>query len=135
MGFLPQISAIRRQYAMAMTYVIGQACVDVMDKSCVQECPADCIYEGARSLYINPDECVDCGACKSICRMEAIYYETELPEDQQRHLADNAAFFSQTLPGRDRPLGAPGGAYDVGPVGVDTPLIASMPSQCGRSTH
>ena len=21
----------------------------------------DCIYEGARVLYINPDECVDCG--------------------------------------------------------------------------
>ena len=33
----------------------------------------DCIYEGARSMYINPDECVDCGACKSICRMDAIY--------------------------------------------------------------
>jgi NAD-dependent dihydropyrimidine dehydrogenase PreA subunit len=39
-----------------MTYVIGRACVDVMDKSCVQECPVDCIYEGARSMYINPDE-------------------------------------------------------------------------------
>ncbi|REX62463.1 ferredoxin family protein, partial [Mycobacterium tuberculosis] len=38
-----------------MTYVIGSECVDVMDKSCVQECPVDCIYEGARMLYINPD--------------------------------------------------------------------------------
>ncbi|HXY63187.1 MAG TPA: 4Fe-4S binding protein, partial [Mycobacterium sp.] len=54
-----------------MTYVIGRACVDVMDKSCVQECPVDCIYEGARALYINPDECVDCGACKSACRVGA----------------------------------------------------------------
>ena len=76
-----------------MTYVIGSACVDVMDKSCMQDCPVDCIYEGARSLYINPDECVDCGACKFICRMDAIYYETDLPEDQQQHLGDNAAFF------------------------------------------
>ena len=64
-----------------MTYVIGPwpVLVDVMDESCVQDCPVDCIYEGARSLYINPDECVDCGACKSICRMDAIYYETDLP--------------------------------------------------------
>ena len=46
-----------------MTYVIGSECVDVMHKACVQECPADCIYEGARVLYINPNECVDCGAC------------------------------------------------------------------------
>ena len=37
-----------------MTYVIGKACVDVIDKSYVQECPVDCIYEGARALYINP---------------------------------------------------------------------------------
>ncbi|HYB35845.1 MAG TPA: ferredoxin [Mycobacterium sp.] len=111
-----------------MTYVIGRACVDVLDKSCVQECPVDCIYEGARSMYINPDECVDCGACKLICRMEAIYYETDLPEDQQQYLADNAAFFNETLPGRDGPLGSPGGAGNLGRLGVDTPLVAALPA-------
>jgi NAD-dependent dihydropyrimidine dehydrogenase PreA subunit len=110
-----------------MTYVIGRACVDVTDKSCVQECPVDCIYQGVRSMYINPDECVDCGACKSICRVEAIYWEGDLPDDQQQHLEDNAAFFSRLLPGRDAPLGCPGGATNTGAVGVDTPLIAAMP--------
>jgi len=113
-----------------MTYVIGTACADVMDKSCVQECPVDCIYEGARAMYINPYECVDCGACKLICRVGAIYYETDLPDDQQQHLADNAAFFTETLPGRDGPLGSPGGATQLGRVGVDTPLIAALP-RCG----
>ena len=44
-----------------MTYVIAQPCVDVKDRACVDECPVDCIYEGARSLYIHPEECVDCG--------------------------------------------------------------------------
>ena len=110
-----------------MTYVISSACVDVMDKSCVEECPADCIYEGARSLYINPDECVDCGACKLACRMDAIEYETDLAEDEQRHLLDNADFFTTVLPGRTEPLGNPGGADGLGRVGVDTPLIASLP--------
>ena len=109
-----------------MTYVIGSACVDVMDKSCVQECPADCIYEGARSLYINPDECVDCGACKLICRVEAIEYETDLSDAERVHLADNAAFFDTVLPGRNRPLGSPGGAHLLGRVGIDTPLVAGM---------
>jgi NAD-dependent dihydropyrimidine dehydrogenase PreA subunit len=90
-----------------MTYVIGSACVDVTDKSCVQECPVECIYEGDRALYINP-ECVDCGACKLICRVGAIYYETDLPQDQQQHLADNAVFFSSTLPCRDGPIGDAG---------------------------
>ena len=49
-----------------MPYVIAQPCVDVKDKACVDECPVDCIYEGSRSLYINPNECVDCGACEPV---------------------------------------------------------------------
>lgn len=110
-----------------MTYVIGRACVDVTDKSCVQECPVDCIYIGERSLYIQPGECVDCGACKLICHVDAIYWEDDLPDDQRLHLADNAAFFDGVLPGRGAPLGSPGGAAAVGPVGVDTPLVAAMP--------
>jgi NAD-dependent dihydropyrimidine dehydrogenase PreA subunit len=112
-----------------MTYVIGSACIDVMDKSCVQECPADCIYEGARSLYINPDECVDCGACKIACRLDAIEYETDLSDDEHQHLADNAAFFATVLPGRSQPLGSPGGADSAGRIGVDTPLVAAMPAR------
>lgn len=112
---------------VAMTYVIGSACVDILDKSCVQECPADCIYEGARAMYINPNECVDCGACSLACRVEAIYYETDLPEEQAEFLQDNAEFFSSPLPGRDEPLGDPGGAMELGRVGVDTSLVAAMP--------
>jgi NAD-dependent dihydropyrimidine dehydrogenase PreA subunit len=110
-----------------MAYVIGSACVDVVDKSCVQDCPADCIYEGERSLYINPDECVDCAACQFICKVDAIYYETDLPEDQQEHLEDNRRFFEMVLPGRDAPIGSPGGASKIGKIGVDTPLVAAMP--------
>lgn len=112
-----------------MTYVIGSACIDVMDKSCVAECPADCIYEGARSMYINPDECVDCGACRIACRVDAIVYETDLEEHEMPYLTDNADFFTSVLPGRDAPLGTPGGAQAVGRVGVDTPLVAAQPAR------
>jgi NAD-dependent dihydropyrimidine dehydrogenase PreA subunit len=112
-----------------MTYVIGQPCLDVMDRSCIDECPVDCIYEGARILYINPDECVDCGACEPVCPVEAIYYEEDLPEAQRPYLADNEEFFTQTLPGRDEPIGNPGGAARLGTVGVDTPLVAGLPPQ------
>jgi NAD-dependent dihydropyrimidine dehydrogenase PreA subunit len=125
--FAPSLRHFDANTLRAMTYVIGSACVDVVDKSCVQECPVDCIYEGRRSLYINPDECVDCGACKLICKVEAIYCEADLPDDQQQHLADNAAFFTETLPGRNAPLGWPGGATKLGALGVDTPLVAGFP--------
>ncbi|GFG76242.1 ferredoxin [Mycobacterium botniense] len=110
-----------------MTYVIGKPCVDVMDRACVEECPVDCIYEGGRSLYIHPDECVDCGACEPVCPVQAIYYEDDLPEELQPYRADNAAFFYETLPGRDEPLGSPGGAAKLGRLGVDTPLVAGLP--------
>lgn len=93
----------------------------------MQECPVDCIYEGERSMYINPDECVDCGACRLLCEVDAIYYDDDLPESEKKFLADNAAFFSQVLPGRDAPLGTPGGATDLGPLGVDTPMVAALP--------
>ncbi|ABK52272.1 4Fe-4S ferredoxin, iron-sulfur binding domain protein [Acidothermus cellulolyticus 11B] len=110
-----------------MTYVIAEPCIDVMDRACVEECPVDCIYEGARSLYIHPDECVDCGACEPVCPVEAIYYEDDLPEQWTVYREDNAAFFHETLPGRDAPLGSPGGASKLGPLGVDTPLVAAVP--------
>lgn len=53
--------------------------------------------------------------------------ETELPADEQHHLADNAAFFAGPLPGRDVALGNPGGAASVGRVGADTALVAGLP--------
>lgn len=110
-----------------MTYVITSACVDVKHKSCAAECPVDCIYEGDRTMYINAQECVDCGACKLLCEVDAIYYEDDLPEGERRFLADNAAFFTEVLPGRNAPLGAPGGATDLGPLGVDTPMVSALP--------
>ena len=39
--------------------------------------------------------------------------------------ADNRTFFTDVLPGRDDPIGAPGGARKVGPIGVDTPMVAN----------
>jgi NAD-dependent dihydropyrimidine dehydrogenase PreA subunit len=112
-----------------MTYVIGLPCVDVKDLACVEECPVDCIYEGGRSLYIHPDECVDCGACEPVCPVEAIYYEDDLPDRWREYAADNALFFSETLPGQPAPLGSPGGAGKLGPLPVDTAMVAGLPPQ------
>ena len=112
-----------------MTYVIAEPCIDVMDRACVDECPVDCIYEGARSLYIHPDECVDCGACEPVCPVEAIYYEDDVPERWAEFTADNARFFSEPLPGHAEPLRSPGGAARISPVGADTPLVAGYPAR------
>ncbi|GAY11541.1 ferredoxin [Pseudonocardia sp. N23] len=110
-----------------MTYLIAEPCVDLMDRSCVDVCPVDCIYQGGRKLYINPAECIECGACEPECPVDAIVLEQELTDDERVHLTDNATFFYDTLPGRDAPLGDPGGASTVGPVDIDTPLVAALP--------
>jgi len=91
-----------------MPYVIAQPCVDVMDRSCIEECPVDCIYEGGRKLYINPYECIDCGACEPACPVEAISQDRAVPDGQEEFAADNLRFFANPLPGRAGPLGQPG---------------------------
>jgi NAD-dependent dihydropyrimidine dehydrogenase PreA subunit len=104
-------------------FVIGSACIDTMDKSCMEECPVDCIYEGDRKLYIQPNECIDCGACEAVCPVEAISPHRKVSADEKEFVADNARFFLEVLPGRSAPLGSPGGAAKIGRVGVDTPFV------------
>jgi len=62
-----------------MTHVIASPCIDVKDGACVDVCPVDCIYTGGRMLYIQPDECIDCGVCLSVCPVAAIFEDHALP--------------------------------------------------------
>jgi ferredoxin len=62
-----------------MAYVIADPCVKCKYTDCVAVCPVDCFYEGKNSLAINPDECIDCGACEPECPTTAIFEESELP--------------------------------------------------------
>ena len=111
-----------------MTYVIALPCVDVKDKACIDECPVDCIYEGERSLYIHPDECVDCGACEPVCPVEAIYYEDDVPDKWAEYYDANVEFFSDVnAPGGA--VGSPGGAAKMGMIAHDHDIIRSLPPQ------
>ena len=72
-----------------MTYVIAEPCVDVMDTACVSVCPVDCIHydEGVdRKLYIDPNECIDCGG-KNRCKSR----ENSIDDDAYRAAARTAA--------------------------------------------
>ena len=80
-----------------MAYYITETCIDVKDKACVEVCPVDCIHpidgEGEPMLYIEPDECIDCGACEPECPVEAIFAEEDMPEDQDRFVEINTKYF------------------------------------------
>ncbi|NIT13569.1 MAG: 4Fe-4S dicluster domain-containing protein [Candidatus Dadabacteria bacterium] len=76
-----------------MAYIIAEPCIDVKDKSCVDACPVDCIYEAEDQLVIHPEECIDCGACVDPCPVDAIYHEDELPDKWQHFIDINKDFF------------------------------------------
>ena len=74
-----------------MAHIVGEPCVDCKYGDCVTVCPVDCFYQGDRSLYINPDECIDCGQCLPLCPVEAIFVEDDgppNPDAYKEHPAD-----------------------------------------------
>ena len=89
-----------------MTYIITEPCIDVLDKSCVEVCPVDCIHTGEddedRMLYIDPDECIDCGACEPVCPVTAIFAEDDVPADQAAYTEIDALWFKDPEAARAR---------------------------------
>ena len=75
-----------------LTYIIAEPCIDLKDKSCIDVCPVDCIHEFDRMLVIDPEECIDCGACEPECPVEAIYPEDALPDKWEAYVKINYAF-------------------------------------------
>lgn len=96
-----------------MTYIITEPCVSVCDTACVEVCPVECIHgphdskgcgeeaklEGFnpknKQLYIDPEECIDCGACEPECPVEAIFDEDMVPDQWKRYININYKFFGR----------------------------------------
>ena len=76
-----------------MTYIIAEPCIDIKDRSCVDVCPVDCIHEANRILVIDPEECIDCGACEPECPVEAIFPEDALPAVELEQPRAGEAYF------------------------------------------
>ena len=87
-----------------MTYTITQPCIDVKDQSCVEVCPVDCIHTDPedRILYIDPDECIDCGACEPACPVTAIFPEDDVPPEWEAYTEINALWFADKDAARAR---------------------------------
>jgi len=73
-----------------MAYVVTENCRNCRFTDCVTVCPVDCFHGDDEMLYIDPGECIDCGACVPECPVEAIFSEEEVPADQKRWIAINA---------------------------------------------
>jgi ferredoxin len=84
-----------------MAYVIIDTCTK--DVLCVEACPVDCIhpkqdeagFEETSHLYIDPEACIDCGACVPVCPTNSIFILEELPGDKADFAGKNAAYYGK----------------------------------------
>jgi ferredoxin len=92
-----------------MAYVVTEPCVGCRYTDCVVVCPCECFYGDDRQLYIDPDGCIDCGACLPECPAEAIYPAADVPPRWQGYIQLNAD--------RVRAIGAAGHVTEKQPPG------------------
>ena len=72
-----------------MTHVVTSACVDHKYQDCVAVCPVEAFREADNYLVIDPDECIDCGACVSECPVEAIFADSVVPAEEEEWIDRN----------------------------------------------
>jgi ferredoxin len=73
-----------------MAHVVTEPCLNHKHTDCVEVCPVDCFHEADNMLYIDPYECIDCGACIPVCPTEAIFHEDDVPEQWKSYIKLNA---------------------------------------------
>jgi NAD-dependent dihydropyrimidine dehydrogenase PreA subunit len=86
-----------------MAYVIAEPCIGTKDTACVDACPVDCIHPkkddpkfgSEEMIYIDPVECIDCGACVPVCPVSAIFALDDLPDKWADFAQRNAVYFGR----------------------------------------
>ncbi len=73
-----------------MAYVVTKPCFGCKYTDCVVVCPCDSFREGEQMLFIDPESCIDCDACRPECPVSAIYFEEDVPAEWQPFIALNA---------------------------------------------
>jgi len=99
-----------------VTYVIAEPRIDVKDKSCVEECPVDCICEGERMLDTSTPANARLRCLRARLPGRGDLLAGRRPGQRARFTAGNATFFDQ--------LGSPGRRRQTGPLPYDTEYVA-----------
>jgi len=71
-------------------YVVAEPCINCRYTDCVEVCPVDCFHEGPNFLVIDPEVCIDCGACEPACPVRAIFSDGALPDPWKGYVELNA---------------------------------------------
>ncbi|NKB24443.1 MAG: ferredoxin [Kiritimatiellae bacterium] len=73
-----------------MPHIITEPCYGCKNTICVTVCPVDCFHEDEKTLWIDPDECIDCGACIPECPVDAIFEVGSVPSKWKHYISLNA---------------------------------------------
>ena len=73
-----------------MAFVVCDPCRDCKYTDCVVVCPCDCFYQDDFQLYIDPEHCIDCEACVAECPVEAIFHDSNVPDQWTDYIQLNA---------------------------------------------
>ncbi len=73
-----------------MAHVVTEPCRGCKYTDCVVVCPCECFYGDADQLYIDPEDCIDCGACEAECPVGAIFLDDNVPERWSGYVQLNA---------------------------------------------
>ena len=92
-----------------VAHVVTEPCVGCKYTDCVVVCPCECFREGEKMVYIAPDECIDCDACRVECPVEAIFYEDDVPPAWREYIALNAEMAAVCPPITERKTPLAGG--------------------------
>ena len=110
-----------------MPFVITSPCLGTQDRACVEACPVDCIHFEAgvdAMLYINPTDCIDCGACQPACPVSAIFPEAEVSGAEQKFININSLWYQDPAAARAQ-IGS-----DIAPA-VTAEMVAAEGSGAG----
>ena len=85
-----------------MVYVIAEPCIGCKNTACVEVCPPDCIhprkdepeFSSVAMLYVDPEGCVDCGACEDACPVQAVFSDEALPPQWANFAQINADWYT-----------------------------------------
>jgi NAD-dependent dihydropyrimidine dehydrogenase PreA subunit len=102
-GYPTRRTGLELRSGETMAYVIAEPCIGTKDTACIDACPVDCIHPKKdepnfaehNMIYIDPVECIDCGACVPVCPVSAIFALDDLPEKWSSFTKLNADYFGR----------------------------------------
>ncbi len=80
-----------------MPYVVTDLCAGCRYTECVSVCPVECFHFDESMVFIDPENCIDCGGCAPVCPVGAIHPSHQLPAEKREWIEINRVRAAEKL--------------------------------------